>query len=97
MQQAAENTRDHLAMKFISTVNDVSLTGYLSYDDTHEDNYQRIYGLAQYEQNPDWDQLTDEWTGVPYQIRHIVEGGLLCERIFLPIFRQNSRLAKSTL
>ena len=67
MQQAAENTRDHLAMKFISTVNDVSLTGYLSYDDTHEDNYQRIYGLAQYEQNPDWDQLTDEWTGVPYQ------------------------------
>lgn len=67
MQQVAENTRDHLAMKFVSNVNDVSLTGYLSYDDTHEDNYQRIYGLAQYEQNPHWDQLTDEWTGVPYQ------------------------------
>lgn len=67
MQQAAENTRDHVAMKIISTVNDVALTGYVSYDDTHEDNYQRIYGLAQYEQNPHWDQLTDEWTGVPYQ------------------------------
>lgn len=67
MQQAAENTRDHLAIKFISNVNDVALTGYLSYDDTHEDNYQRIYGLSQYEQNPEWDQLTSEWTGVPYQ------------------------------
>ena len=67
MQQAAENTRDHIAMKFISTINDVALTGYASYDDTHEDNYQRIYGLAQYAQNPDWDQLTSEWTGIPYQ------------------------------
>jgi outer membrane receptor protein involved in Fe transport len=67
MQQAAENTRDHVAMKIISNVNDVALTGYVSYDDTHEDNYQRIYGLAQYEQNPHWDQLTDEWTGIPYQ------------------------------
>ncbi|BFT31064.1 TonB-dependent receptor [Alteromonas sp. D210916BOD_24] len=67
MQQVAENTRDHLAMKFVSTLDKVSLSGYLSYDDTHEDNYQRIYGLSQYEQNPDWDQLTSEWTGVPYQ------------------------------
>ncbi len=67
IDQSAENTRDHVALKFISTLSNIDLTGYVSYDDTHEDNYQRIYGLAQYEQNPDWDQLTSEWTGVPYQ------------------------------
>lgn len=67
MDQAAENTRDHFAAKIISNINDISLTGYLSYDDTHEDNYQRIYGLAQFAQNPEWDQLTSEWTGIPYQ------------------------------
>lgn len=67
MDQVAQNTRDHFAAKVVSTVNDVYLTGYVSYDDTHEDNYQRIYGLAQFAQNPEWDQLTADWTGVPYQ------------------------------
>lgn len=67
MDLAAENVRDHFAAKVISTVGDVDLTAYASYDDTHEDNYQRIYGLAQFEQNSEWDQLTSEWTGIPYQ------------------------------
>jgi len=67
MDQAAENVRDHFAAKVISTIGDVNLTAYASYDDTHEDNYQRIYGLAQFEQNSSWDQLTNEWTGIPYQ------------------------------
>ena len=67
MDQVAENSRDHFAAKIVSTVNNVNLTGYVSYDDTHEDNYQRIYGLAQFEQNPEWDQLTSDWTGIPYQ------------------------------
>jgi outer membrane receptor for Fe3+-dicitrate len=67
MDQAAENVRDHFAAKVISTIGKVDLTAYASYDDTHEDNYQRIYGLAQFEQNASWDQLTNEWTGIPYQ------------------------------
>lgn len=67
MDQAAENVRDHFAAKVISTIGNVDLTAYASYDDTHEDNYQRIYGLAQFEQNSSWDQLTSEWTGIPYQ------------------------------
>ena len=67
MDQVAENTRDHLALKVTSMVENVALTGYVSYDDTHEENYQRIYSLEQYAQNPDWDQLTSEWTGIPYQ------------------------------
>ncbi len=67
MDQTAENVRDHFAAKVISTIGDVNLTAYASYDDTHEDNYQRIYGLSQFEQNSSWDQLTSEWTGIPYQ------------------------------
>ena len=67
MDQAAENTRDHIAAKFTSLIGGVGLTGYVSYDDTHEDNYQRIYGLAQFKQNPEWDQLTSDWSGIPYQ------------------------------
>ncbi|MEP0177926.1 MAG: TonB-dependent receptor [Paraglaciecola sp.] len=67
MDQAAENVRDHFAAKVMSTLGDVDVTAYASYDDTHEDNYQRIYGLAQFEQNSEWDQLTSEWTGIPYQ------------------------------
>ena len=62
---SAENTRDHLALKFISTVEGVELTGYLSYDDTHEDNYQRV-SLAQFQSDPEWDRLNGEWTGVPH-------------------------------
>lgn len=65
IDQAAENKRDHLAGKFISTIANVNLTGYLSWDDTHEDNYQRV-SLAQFEQNPETDRLTSDWTGIPY-------------------------------
>ena len=67
MDQVAENARDHFAAKFISNVSGVDLTGYVSYDDTHEDNYQRIYSLEQFAQNPEWDQLTSDWSGIPYQ------------------------------
>ena len=67
MDQVAENARDHFAAKFISNVSGVDLTGYVSYDDTHEDNYQRIYSLEQFAQNPKWDQLTSDWSGIPYQ------------------------------
>ncbi|GAA6151711.1 TonB-dependent receptor domain-containing protein [Pseudoteredinibacter isoporae] len=65
IQQAAENTRDHIAAKLISTINDINITAYLSYDDTHEDNYQRV-SLSQFESNPGWDRLTSDWTGTPY-------------------------------
>ena len=66
MDQVAQNTRDHFAAKVISMQGEVKFTGYFSYDDTHEDNYQRIYGLEQFKQEPNWDQLTSEWTGIPY-------------------------------
>lgn len=65
IDQSAENTRDHLAAKIISEQGDMTYTGYFSYDDTHEDNYQRI-SLTQFAENPEWDRLTAEWTGTPY-------------------------------
>lgn len=65
IDQAAENKRDHLAAKLISEINDVALTAYVSWDDTHEDNYQRV-SLAEFKQDPQWDRLTSDWTGTPY-------------------------------
>ncbi|MBZ6378264.1 TonB-dependent receptor [Pacificimonas flava] len=63
---AAENERDHIAAKFIADADPVTLTGYISYDDTHEDNYQRLFSEAEYQENPEWDRLIDEWVGNPY-------------------------------
>ncbi len=66
VNQSAENKKDHLAAKLISDLNENwGLTAYASYDDPHEDNYQRV-SKGQFETNPESDQLTSEWTGVPY-------------------------------
>jgi outer membrane receptor for Fe3+-dicitrate len=62
---SAENRRDHLAAKVISMVGDTQVTVYASWDDTHEDNYQRV-SLAGFEQNPESDGLLGEWTGIPF-------------------------------
>ncbi len=63
---AAENERDHLAAKMISEIGSTDVTAYISYDDTHEDNYQRLFGPDEFRSNPEWDRLTDIWTGIPY-------------------------------
>jgi outer membrane receptor protein involved in Fe transport len=65
INQSAENERDHFAAKIVSTQGNMKLTAYGSYDDTHEDNYQRI-SLKEFSIDPNWDRLTAEWTGVPY-------------------------------
>ncbi|WP_322406072.1 TonB-dependent receptor [Idiomarina sp. PL1-037] len=67
MDGSATNTRDHAEGKIISRLGDVDLTGYFSYDDAQEYTYQRVYGLEQYEQNSNWDGLTENWTGIPHQ------------------------------
>lgn len=63
---AAENERDHLAGKMIIELGNTDITAYASYDDTHEDNYQRLFSPDEFISNPEWDRLTDIWTGVPY-------------------------------
>ncbi len=62
---SAENEKDHFAAKVESELGKLNLAGYISFDDTHEDNYQRIYSAAQYEANPDSDGLTGVWTATP--------------------------------
>jgi iron complex outermembrane receptor protein len=65
VDQSADNRRDHLAAKLVSMIGDVEVTAYGSWDDTHEDNYQRV-SLAQFQQNPESDGLMANWTGIPY-------------------------------
>ncbi|WP_462151101.1 TonB-dependent receptor [Pseudoalteromonas xiamenensis] len=62
----AENKRDHFAAKFVNGMDsNFEVTAYLSYDDVHEDNYQRV-SLADFKKNPESDGLLGEWTGIPY-------------------------------
>lgn len=63
---SAENERDHVAAKLISELGRVDITAYVSYDDIHEDNYQRLFSPEEYASNSEWDRLTDTWTGIPY-------------------------------
>lgn len=65
MEGTAQNRRDHFATKAISELGGIKITGYLSYDDVEEDNYQRV-SLDEFNQNPDWDRLTSNWTGIPH-------------------------------
>ncbi|HSG91677.1 MAG TPA: TonB-dependent receptor [Pseudomonadales bacterium] len=63
---AAQNERDHVAGKFIVDLDRLQLTGYASYDDTQEDNYQRLFSPEEFAEDDGSDRLTDRWTGVPY-------------------------------
>ncbi|WP_321393489.1 TonB-dependent receptor [Emcibacter sp.] len=56
--------RDHVEAKFVTELEDWTLTGRISFDDSNEDNYQRI-SLDSFYENPDWDRLTDQLTGIP--------------------------------
>jgi iron complex outermembrane receptor protein len=66
MEGSAQNERDHLAGKLVSELERVTFTAYLSYDEIHEDNYQRVYSKADYIEYPNWDQLIGTWTDTPY-------------------------------
>ena len=66
MEGSARNEREHLAAKLVSSHGALDLTGYLSYDDIHEDVYQRLYSEADFRADPRWDRLVGHWPGVPY-------------------------------
>ncbi len=63
---SAENYRDHIALKLLASLRNFDLTGYFSWDDTHEDNYQRLYSAADFIRDSEWDRLTATWTGIPH-------------------------------
>ena len=66
VEGSARNEREHLAAKLVSTHGRLDLTSYLSYDDIHEDVYQRLYSDADFRADPRWDRLIGHWPGVPY-------------------------------
>ena len=63
----------HAEAKFVTTLDELTITGRLSYDDVSESNYNSV-SLEQFEQTPDWDQLTWNWTGVPHFDQMFAEG-----------------------
>jgi len=63
---SADNERTHVATKLRATVRGLALTGYAAWDDTHEDNYQRLFSAQDFEADPGWDRLAGRWTGVPH-------------------------------
>ena len=66
VQGAARNEREHLAAKLASDHGQLSLTGYVAYDNIREDVYQRLYSEGDFRTNPRWDRLIGDWPGVPY-------------------------------
>ena len=85
----AENERDHYAAKFVSKLtNELELVGYASFDEVHEDNYQRV-SKAQFEQEPGWDRLTGEWTGIPYVDQVYRQGWSTLRENFLTYLQAN--------
>ena len=66
MEGSALNSREHVAMKLVSSHGRVDLTSYVSYDNIHEDVYQRLYSDSDFRANPGWDRLIGDWPGVPY-------------------------------
>lgn len=65
MSHSADNNRTHFAGKFVTT-GPVRVTGYASYDDTLENNYDQIYVDPGSNPIPTADALTGIWTGIPY-------------------------------
>ncbi len=66
MEGSAQNRRDHYAAKVTSGILGIEWTAYASYDQIQEDNYQRLFSEAEYDENPNWDRLIGEWGPVPY-------------------------------
>ena len=66
MEGSARNEREHVAVKIVSSHSNLDLAGYLSYDEIHEDVYQRLYSDADFRADPRWDRLIGHWPGVPY-------------------------------
>jgi outer membrane receptor protein involved in Fe transport len=64
MEGSAKNYRDTFSAKFIIDT-PVRITGYASYDDAFESNYDQMYSEAQFAANPNSDGLVGVWTAVP--------------------------------
>lgn len=84
--------RQHAEAKFITELNNLTITGRLSYDDADEDNYNSV-SIEQFQQTPDWDQLTWNWTGVPHFDQMFAEGWSTLRENTLAYLRFDYRLS----
>ena len=66
VEGSARNEREHVAAKLVASHGRLNLSSYLSYDEIHEDVYQRLYSDSDFRANPRWDRLVGDWPGVPY-------------------------------
>ena len=66
VQGGVVQEREHVAAKVTSSAGSADLSAYFSHDDTNAVSYQRLFSAADYELDPRWDRLIDDWTGVPY-------------------------------
>lgn len=62
---SGHTSRDHLAGKFVSVLNQWTLSGYASYDDADESEYASVTP-QQFARDPEHDLLTGTLTGIPY-------------------------------
>ncbi len=66
-------SRVHMDSKLISYLSDnLTMTAIASFDHAYENNYNSVT-LAQFQQDPNWDHLTWNWTGKPYVDQNFVE------------------------
>lgn len=63
--RGGHTNRSHIAVKIVTELDTWTLTGRFSRNDAYENNYQRI-GLSQFLEDPDWDRLTSELSGIPW-------------------------------
>lgn len=68
-----QTDRNHFEAKFVSTLGAIDLTARLSFDDAAEDNYNGVT-IEQFAEDPDWDRLTSNWTGIPVVDQMFAEG-----------------------
>ena len=94
INQSAQNRRDHVAGKFIIDT-PVRITGYASYDDAHEDNYDQIYSAEQFALDPNNDGLTAAWTGIPYQDQAYRRAWSTLRENFLAYLKAETTIAES--
>lgn len=94
--QSDTTSRDHIAAKLTSDLGNVKLTGYVSYDDANEGEYGSV-SLAGFKQNPDFDGLTANWTGIPYIDQNFRSGSRALRKNLFGYLRTQAELGEIKL
>ena len=94
--QSDTTSRDHIAAKLTSDLGKLNLTGYVSFDDANEGEYGSV-SLANFKQNPDFDGLTANWTGVPYLDQNFRSGSRALRKNLFGYLRANADLGEVKL